>query len=99
MCEDIRNIGRNMTHNKIFGNGGTFCPSLPFWTILSKLPSYNWLYNVIWPSKPGYRHLICGDICNIGQTIIRNIIFGSGGTFYPGSPFSDNFDNWVAYPL
>ena len=56
------------------------------WTILSKLPGYNWLYNVIWPSKPGYRHLICGDICNIGQTMIQNIIFGNGGL-----PISDNF--------
>ena len=23
--------------------------------------------------------------------MIRNIIFGNGGTFYPGLPFSDNF--------
>ena len=55
MCEDIRHISRDMTQNRIFGNGGTFCPSLPFWTILSKLPAYTWLYNVIWPSKHGYR--------------------------------------------
>ena len=92
MCEDIRHIGRDMTQNRIFGNGGTFCPSLPFWTILSKLPAYNWLYNVIWPSKPGFRHLIYGDICNSGQTMIQNIIFGNGGTFYPGLSFSNNFD-------
>ena len=92
MCEDIRHIGRDMTQNIIFGNGGTACPSLPFWTILSKLPAYNWLYNVIWPLKPGYRHLICGDICDIGQTMIQNMIFGNGGTFYPGSPSSDDFD-------
>ena len=93
MCEDIRHIGRDMTQNRIFGNGGTFCPSLPFGTILSKLPAYNnWLYNVIWPSKPGYRQLVCGDICNIGQTMMRNIIIGNCGTFYPGLPFSDNFD-------
>ena len=44
MCEDIRHIGRDMTQNRIFGNGGTFCPSLPFWTILSKQPAYNWLF-------------------------------------------------------
>ena len=87
MCEDIRHIGRDMTQNRILGNSGTICPSLPFWTILTKLPALNWLYNVIWPSKPGYRHLICGDICNIGQTMIRNMIFGNGGTFYPGLPF------------
>ena len=37
MCKDIRHIGRDMTQNRIFGNGGTFCPNLPFWTILSKL--------------------------------------------------------------
>ena len=58
---------------------GQFCQSYP--------PACNWCYNVIWPSKPGYRHLICGDICNIGQTMIQNIIFGNGGTFYPVYPF------------
>ena len=77
-----------MTQNRIFGNGGTFCPSLPFWTILPKLSAYNWHYNNIWPSKPGYRHLISGYTCNIGQTMIPNIIFGNGGIFYPGLPFS-----------
>ena len=46
----------------------------------------------MWISKPGYRHLICGDICNIGQTMTQNIIFGNSGTFHPGLPFSDNFD-------
>ena len=47
MYEDICHIGRDMTQNGIFGNGETFCPSLPSWTILSKLSAYNWLYNVI----------------------------------------------------
>ena len=47
MCVDIRHIGRDMTENRLIGNGGTFCPSLPFWTILSKLPAYYWFYNVI----------------------------------------------------
>ena len=47
MCEDIRHIGRDMAQNRIFDNGETFCPSLPFWAILSKLPAYNWLYDVI----------------------------------------------------
>ena len=96
MCEDIRHIDRDMTQNSISRNGGTFLPSLPFWTILSKLPAYNWLYNVIWSSKPGYRH-IYGDICNIGQTMIQNIIFGNGGTFFPGLPFLDNFDKGTPF--
>ena len=92
MCEDICHIGRDMTQNRIFGNGGTFFFNLPFWTILSKVLAYNWLYNVIWPLKPGYRHLICGDIYNIGQTMIHNVILRNGGTFHPGLPFSDDFD-------
>ena len=33
---------------------GHFVLVYPFWKILSKLPSYNWLYNVICPSKPDY---------------------------------------------
>ena len=98
MCEDIRHIGRDMTQNRIFGNGGTCYPSLPFWTIMSKLPAYHWLYTVIWPSKPGYRHLIhvFGDICNIDQTKMKwNMISGNGGTLHPGLPFSDNFDKGI----
>ena len=47
---------------------------------------------MILPTKPGYTHLICGDICNIYQKMIRNLIFVHGGTFYPGLPFCDNFD-------
>ena len=34
---------------------------------------------------------MCGDICNIGKTMIRNTIFGNGRTFYPGLAFLDNF--------
>ena len=30
ICADICNIGQDMTQNRIFGNGGSFCPSLPF---------------------------------------------------------------------
>ena len=37
MCEYIRHIDRDMTRNRIFGNGGPFRPSLHFWTNLSKL--------------------------------------------------------------
>ena len=41
--------------------------------------------------SPGF-DTSCEDICNIGQTMIQYIIFGNGGTFYPGLPFSDNLD-------
>ena len=69
-----------------------FVPVYLFWTILSKVPSYNWFYNVIWPSKPGFRHLICAAITDNGRYMIQNIIFANGGTFCPGLPFSDHFD-------
>ena len=71
---------------------GHFVPVYPFWTILSMVPSYNRLYNVIWPSNPGYRHIICGDITDNGRYMIQNIIFGNCGTFCHGLPFSDHFD-------
>ena len=71
---------------------GHFVPVYPFWTILSKVPSYSRLYNVIWPSKLGFRHLICADITDNDRYMIQNIIFVSCGTFCPGLPFSDHFD-------
>ena len=70
---------------------GHFVPVYPFWTILSKVPFYNRLYNVR-PSKHLYRHLICADFTDNGRYMIQNIIFGDGGTFCPGLPFSDHFD-------
>ena len=78
MCRYLSYWLRYDTKKNWMHNDGTFCPSLHFGTILSNLPAYNWLYNVIWPSKPGY-------ISNIGE---RRIIFGNGGTFYPGLPFT-----------
>ena len=82
--------GKNMRQKRKFGNGGTFCPSLP--SQFCQVPSYNWLYNVIRPPKPGNRYLICVDISNSGRYMTQNIIFGNGETFCPGLPFSDHFD-------
>ena len=37
--------------------------------------------------------IVCAEL----KKIIRNIIFGNGGTFYPGWPFSDNLDKGTPY--
>ena len=71
---------------------GHFVPVYAFWTILSKIHFYNRLYNVILPSKPGHRHIICADITDNGPYMIQNIIFGNGGTFCSELLFSDHFD-------
>ena len=71
---------------------GHFVPVYTFSTIKSNVPSYNRLYDVIWSSKPGCEHLICTDFIDKGRYRMQNIIFGTGGTFCPGLPFSDHFD-------
>ena len=38
MCEDILHIGRDMTQNRIFGNGGTFFPVCPFGQFCQSYP-------------------------------------------------------------
>ena len=54
MFEDIRHIGQDITQNIIFVNGGTFCPSLSFWTILSKLPA-SMIQNIIFGNGGTFR--------------------------------------------
>ena len=47
--------------------------------------------NAIWPSKPGYGHLIFTDICNAGRDMMQNSIFGNGGAFCPSLNFFAQF--------
>ena len=93
MCEDIPHVGQDMTQNKIFGNGGTFCPSLPFGQFCQSYPPITGFILLFGHQNLGIdTSLLCGDTCNNGQAMIQNIIFGNGGIFYPALPFLGYFD-------
>ena len=86
MCEDIRHIGRDMAKIEFSVMAGNFVPVIIFGPLCPSYPPITGFIMLF-----GHQNLVI-DICNIGQTVIQKIIFGNGGTFYSGLPFSENFD-------
>ena len=83
ICADICHIGRDMTQNRIFGYGGTFCPRYPPITGFIMLFDHQNL-----GIDTSYVEISVISV----KKMIQNIIFGDGGSFFPELPFSDNFD-------
>ena len=72
-----RHIGRDMIQNRIFGIDGTFCPSLPFWTICQSYPPITGLMMLF-----GHQQLGNGRTFYPGLPFSDNIGKGTPSRFF-----------------